>query len=405
VQQQGSGKRIPQVTQQGGGAQVIKFPIPTSGVGPFRIIANGTNVWFTEQNQAAIGEVSAAGVVTQFPIGSGGVGTGSASGLVTGPDKNIWFTGPAYVAHSVTGGSPVQFTLPPPASINGSVTPCPGGIAAGSDGALWFTDSCNGAVGRITTDGSTITEYPLPTANAAPFDIVAGPDNNLWVVEQGIAKIARIVPATAAITEFALPQTGLQTQYITNANGSLWFTFGAYSGIGRMTTKGSAAFVPGAQSYVGITKGPDNNEWMTDESAGNFTSVSSAGSFASPVALGIPSAGLVTGSDKNIWFTDAANNSIDVYVLYPQTVTQSSIAFNMAGETQTFSASEPGYTGTELTASSSNVKVATVTPTSLVGQWRVTAVAGGTCTISVRDQYGNTTPISVSVTTETFVVK
>src|ERR1043166_2869590 len=46
------------------------------------------------------------------------------------------------------------------------------GIAAGPDGALWFTDRGN-KIGRITTAG-VITLYPVPTAFSAPNGIAAG---------------------------------------------------------------------------------------------------------------------------------------------------------------------------------------------------------------------------------------
>jgi hypothetical protein len=119
---------------------------------------------------------------------------------------------------------------------------------------------------------------------------------------------------------------------------------------------------------------------------------------------------LVTGPDKNIWFLAGQAGvspftlAIYVYVTNPQTVTPTSIAFNMVGETQTFSASEANYTGT-LIVTSTNAKVATVAPAATAGEWTVTAVSGGACTIRVRDQDGNETDVGVSVTTETFVVQ
>jgi hypothetical protein len=42
----------------------------------------------------------------------------------------------------------------------------PGGITAGPDGALWFTED-HGKIGRITTAGA-ITEYAVPTADSSP---------------------------------------------------------------------------------------------------------------------------------------------------------------------------------------------------------------------------------------------
>jgi virginiamycin B lyase len=397
-------KRKPQIVEHNAGTQIVRFPIPTAGVVPFRIIANGSNFWFTEQGQAGVGSITPAGVITNYPLGTGGAGSGSTLGLTLGADHNAWFTSGASVARSAGSGPPVQFTLPIPATIANATTPCPTGIAAGSDGALWFTDPCNTAVGRITIDGSTIAEYALPSANAAPFDIVAGPDKNLWVTEAGSGKLARIVPANAAITEFALPQAGLAPQYITSANDALWFTFTNYAGVGTMTTAGRATLFPGADIFTGIAKGPDNSVWMSDFAAQGLAIFTTAKAYANPISLGTQAVGLVTGSDKNLWFTDGSNNSIDVYVPFPQTVSATSIAFNLVGETQTFSASESGNAGATLTATSSNAKVASVVP-SAVGQWTVTAVAAGTCTISVRDQYANSTSISVAVTTETFVIQ
>jgi len=68
----------------------------------------------------------------------------------------------------------------------------PWGIAAGPDGNLWFTETNGNKIGRITTSG-TITEFPLPTAGSGPSDIAAGPDGNLWFTE-GAGKIGRIKP-------------------------------------------------------------------------------------------------------------------------------------------------------------------------------------------------------------------
>jgi hypothetical protein len=58
----------------------------------------------------------------------------------------------------------------------------------GSDGALWFTNNDFGtthappdSIGRITTDG-TITHYSDPSVN--PLGIAAGPDGALWFTSE-----------------------------------------------------------------------------------------------------------------------------------------------------------------------------------------------------------------------------
>jgi streptogramin lyase len=50
----------------------------------------------------------------------------------------------------------------------------------------------------------SITEFPLPTATAAPWDITAGADGNVWFTERIAAQVGRITPE-GVITEFPLP--------------------------------------------------------------------------------------------------------------------------------------------------------------------------------------------------------
>jgi hypothetical protein len=69
----------------------------------------------------------------------------------------------------------------------------PKDIAAGTDGALWFTESGANAIGRITTDGQ-VTHHPIPTPASVPWGIVAGPDGAVWFTENATGKIGRLVP-------------------------------------------------------------------------------------------------------------------------------------------------------------------------------------------------------------------
>lgn len=77
------------------------------------------------------------------------------------------------------------FVLPPQIASAQTVTNCTGtgidwpfAIAAGSDGALWFTNYLNNSVGRITT-GGVVTNY-TGTGIDYPTGIAAGPDGALW---------------------------------------------------------------------------------------------------------------------------------------------------------------------------------------------------------------------------------
>jgi hypothetical protein len=68
----------------------------------------------------------------------------------------------------------------------------PYGIAAGADGALWFT-SGRRSIGRITTAG-VITNYTERNLIDQPIGITAGPDGALWFTNLGDASIGRITP-------------------------------------------------------------------------------------------------------------------------------------------------------------------------------------------------------------------
>src|SRR4051812_18391489 len=82
----------------------------------------------------------------------------------------------------------------------------PDEIAAGSDGALWFTERFGGAIGRITTTG-TVTQFSAGLSGD-PVQIAAGPDGALWFNETGPGsdewRLGRITTA-GAVTEWSLP--------------------------------------------------------------------------------------------------------------------------------------------------------------------------------------------------------
>ncbi len=113
-------------------------------------------------------------------------------------------------------------------------------IAAGSDGALWFTLNQGNAIGRITVDGETAL-YPLPTEGAGPVGITAGPDGALWFVEIGAGQVGRIT-VDGEVTEFPLPDREARPHAVTaGPDGRLWFTEWAAGRIGSLTPDGAYA--------------------------------------------------------------------------------------------------------------------------------------------------------------------
>ena len=74
-------------------------------------------------------------------------------------------------------------------------------IAAGPDGALWFTNAGSDSIGRISTGGA-VTTFRSASIDG-PRGIAAGPDGALWFANAGSDSIGRIrpaVPSRASVT-------------------------------------------------------------------------------------------------------------------------------------------------------------------------------------------------------------
>jgi virginiamycin B lyase len=59
---------------------------------------------------------------------------------------------------------------------------------------MWFAENQRGQIGRITPQGDII-EVPIPTGNTFPIGIAAGPDGALWFTECNGNAIGRLDPA------------------------------------------------------------------------------------------------------------------------------------------------------------------------------------------------------------------
>ncbi len=148
-------------------------------------------LWFTydaeftsqdPEDASKLGRISPSGAVSQFSPPAAG---GNIDGIAAGPDGALWFTdyandligsiSPNGVIHEYPANSPYN-------ALNA--------IAAGPDGALWYTRQ-DGLIGRITPAG-TISTFTVPTPDSQPDGIVAGPGKTIWFTELGANRIGRI---------------------------------------------------------------------------------------------------------------------------------------------------------------------------------------------------------------------
>jgi virginiamycin B lyase len=204
----GSGQAIGRVTT---GGQITEYPLPANAALPDQIVAGSDNaMWFTMndfgQGAAApmIGRINTLGVVTEFSLPNAATRPHS---IALGPDGNLWFTaqgvsagetptqntGSNFIGKITPSGQVTEYPLPPQVDAQSQAYVL-GGITAGPDGAVWFTEPQSGHLGRINTASGSVAEYAVPTINSAPNDLALGNDGALWFTEQLGDQVGRFQP-------------------------------------------------------------------------------------------------------------------------------------------------------------------------------------------------------------------
>ncbi|HLG95715.1 MAG TPA: IPT/TIG domain-containing protein [Bryobacteraceae bacterium] len=245
------------------------------------------------------------GQITEYSVPFVGL-----SGIAAGPDGAMWFSGGRNIGRITTAGAVTVFPIPTSNAEGASIT-------AGPDGAMWFTESpINsgnpfGNIGRIAMSG-TITEYPLPDPNSGPTAITTGPDGALWFIELVNNKIGRIT-TSGSITEIPMPAylaTYGAWSIAPGPDGALWITeYYGGNGIVRMTTAGVfteyvISRTVNSGSY-GITAGPDGAMWFADASfkIGRITTSGTVTEYPLPGTNDSPY-GIAAGPDGALWYTN-----------------------------------------------------------------------------------------------------
>jgi len=166
----------------------LVVPLGDYGLGlqALAISPDGNTIWVAASGN--VDRVSSNGTILQtyaLPAGA------SISGMAAISNGSVWYTDSGHNAIVNLSSTGAFSSYPVPSKSSGVDR-----IAVGGDGALWFTENSANKIGRITPQG-LMHEYPIPTANAAPAGI-AGPNGAgcnpdvVWFVEQNAGKIGEI---------------------------------------------------------------------------------------------------------------------------------------------------------------------------------------------------------------------
>jgi virginiamycin B lyase len=241
---------------------VTPYAIPSelsTGVGDITAGPDG-NLWFTEAT-GKIGKMTTDGSLTEYALPPGN----RPSGITSGHDGNLWFTEPVSrkIGKMTTAGVITEYPLPVysgtpflnycytmsgviteyviPSSAStpsGGVVADACGITAGTDGNIWFTETTDNKIAKITPNG-VITEYVVPTIYSCPSAIASGPDGNIWFTETCVNRIGKITP-NGDFSEYSIPSGYYFETFrelIVAPDGSIWFT---NDGIARISIVQSA---------------------------------------------------------------------------------------------------------------------------------------------------------------------
>jgi virginiamycin B lyase len=251
------------------------------------------------------GRRAAAQNVTEFPLPTANSGPSS---IAAGSDGALWFTeGSGKIGRITTAGVITEFPL-----AAGSM---PATITAGPDGALWFTEAGSNKIGRITTAGA-ITEFPInSTSNKPlPFNITVGADGRLWFTEFNQNAIGVISRFDTAATEFPAggSSASVPTLGITSGpDAAIWFTTNDGVVVKSFIFNQSFNIPTSNTQSLAIARGPDGALWFTEFNSDKVGRVTTAGTITeTPLPSGSAPRGIITGPDGALWFTEQMRNEI-----------------------------------------------------------------------------------------------
>jgi virginiamycin B lyase len=162
------------------GLNIKEFPLPMQNTGTYGITVVNSVIWFTEESGALGSLVPSTVTITEF------TGLSATGGITLGPDNNIWFLETKKIG-SIDPATKTIKELPILGQPNGAAS----GLVIGTDHNLWYTT--DDSVSRITTTGA-VTEFPTPTQPSGTEGIAVGADGTIWFTENAANKIGRISP-------------------------------------------------------------------------------------------------------------------------------------------------------------------------------------------------------------------
>ena len=198
---------------------IAEFTPPTAKDPHTPVFGLDGALWFTAQNSNVIGRLDVeTGRITEY-----GMPTQNAhpSGIVSAGDGALWFC-------ELSGGKLGR--VDPRSGAVAEYTPSEPGVEpqrlVAVGGAIYFTDSKGGRLGRFTLADKKFKLWDSPSgSHSEPYGIAADSSGKIWYVESGrdANKLVRFDPAVEVFRAYPMPAPNSSVLNMArDAKGRLW---------------------------------------------------------------------------------------------------------------------------------------------------------------------------------------
>jgi len=251
--------------------------------------------------------VAMSGQITEYKVPSHMQGA-SPGQLVSGPGNQMWTAVTSgWIAAIAMNGDFSERRIP----VAGTV---PVGIAAGGDGAVWFSESRKPDLGRMTVAGRFM-QVPARSPALRAFALTTAADGSVWFADDGgnggNGGVGRVL-AHRHLLEYRLTRGSDPEELAAAPDGSVWFSAWGPGEIGRVTSSGRVRLyrIPSPQSQpIGVAVSSDGAVWFAEaHKLGRLTPAGAFRQFRLP--RGSAPVWLAAGPDGDVWFTETDDQRV-----------------------------------------------------------------------------------------------
>jgi hypothetical protein len=220
-------------------------------------------LWFAETGSGKIGRITTGGTITEFPF----FAPSTPNNITTGPNGGLWFTTSAAPLGEAAGSSPwlassrARPLYPPPQFRLG-------GIAAGPDGGLRFTETTANRIAPFSPffSGSPLVAAVLPSSRSVEVGNTATAYATIISNSTSAATGSAIVPVTSVPASFVYQTSDPTANALTGtpnmpvnipAGGSQTFVIGLTADAPMVPTEVAFGFACGGIPAAAINPGLD----------------------------------------------------------------------------------------------------------------------------------------------------